>query len=75
MDNMEASYIFYVKVSTFTQLVQSKTTLLTVNQSGMVRLLVRPDLIVSLSFMYYPGDYLRQTSRDVHSLEQCQMYR
>ena len=69
MDNMEASCVFYVKVSTFTHLAQSKTTLLTVNQSGMVRLTIQHDLIVNVSFMYYPRDYLRQTSADVLSLE------
>ena len=69
MGNMEASCVIYVKVSTFTHLAQSETTLLTVNQSGMVRLIVRHDLIVSVSFMYYPRDYLRQTSADVLSLE------
>ena len=71
MDNIEVSCVFYVKVSTFTHLEQSKTTLLTVKQSGMVTLIVQPDLIVNVSFMYYPRDYLRQTSADVLSLEQC----
>jgi hypothetical protein len=75
MDNLKASCVFYVKVSTFTHLAQSKTPLLTVNQSGMVRLIVRHHLIVRVSFMYYPGDHLRQTSADVLSLEQCPMYR
>ena len=70
MDNMEASCVFYVKVSKFTHLAQSKTTLLTVNQSAMVRLNVQHDLIVSINFIYYPRDYLRQTSADVLSLEQ-----
>jgi hypothetical protein len=75
MDNMEASCIFYDKVSTLFHLAQSKTTRLTVNQSGIVSLIVRHDLIVSVSFMYYPGDHLRQTSADVLSLEQCPIYR
>jgi hypothetical protein len=57
--DMKACCVFYVKVSKFTHLEQSKTTLLTINQSGMVRLIVPHDLIVSASFMYYPGDYLR----------------
>jgi hypothetical protein len=74
MDNMEASCVLYVKVSTFTHLEQSKTTLLTVNQSGMVRVIIRHDLIVSVSFMYYPGEYLRQPSAHVLSLEQCPIY-
>jgi hypothetical protein len=75
MDNLEASCVFYVKVSMFTHLAQSKTTLLTINQSGMNWLIVRHDLIVSVSFMYYPGDHLRQTSADLLSREQCPIYR
>jgi len=70
MDNLEASCVFYVKVGTFTHLEQSKISLLTVNQSGMVTLTVQHDMIVSIIFMQYPGDYLRQTSAEVLSLEQ-----
>jgi len=74
MDNMEASCVFYVKVSTFTYLEQSKTSLLTVNKTGIVRLTVQHDLIVSVSFMYYPRDSLRQTSADVFTLKQWPIY-
>jgi len=70
IDNMEASCIFYVKVGTFTHLEQSKISLLTVNKSGIVMLTVHHDMIVSIIFMQYPGDDLRQTSADVFSLEQ-----
>jgi len=69
MDNMEVSCVFYVKVSTFTHLEQSKIGLLTVNKSGIMTLIVKHDMIVSISFMLYPGDYLRQTSADIRSLE------
>jgi hypothetical protein len=69
IDNIEVSCVFYVKVSTFTHLKQSKIGLLTVNKSGIVTLTVQHDLIVSVSFMFYPGDYLRQSSADVRSLE------
>jgi hypothetical protein len=69
MDNMEVSCVFYVKVSTFTHLEQSRIGFLTVNKSGIMTLTVHHDIIVSVSFMLYPGDYLRQTSADVHSLE------
>jgi len=69
MDNMEASCVFYVKVGTFTHLEQSTISLLTVNKLEIVKLTVQHDLIVSISFMYYPGDHLRQTSADVLSLE------
>jgi len=70
MDNMEASCVIYVKVGTFTHLEQSKISLLTVNKSGIVTLTVQHDMIVSVIFMQYPGDHLRQTSADVVSLEQ-----
>jgi hypothetical protein len=56
MDYIEASCVIYVKVSTFTHLEQPKTTLLTVNQSGMVRLTIQHEFIVCVSFMYYPRD-------------------
>ena len=56
MDNMGASCVFYVKVDTFTHLERSKTPLLTVNETGIVRPTVQHDLNVSISVMYYPGD-------------------
>jgi len=70
MDNMEASCVFYVKVGTFIHPEKSKISLLTVNNSGIVTLTVQYDMIVSDIFMQYPGDYLRQTSTDLLSLEQ-----
>jgi len=70
VDNMEASCVFYVKVGTFTHLEQSKISLLTVNRSGIVTLTVQHDMIISVIFMQYPGDYLRQTSADILSLEE-----
>jgi hypothetical protein len=69
MDNIEVSCVIYVKVSMFTHLEQSKIGLLTVNKSGIVMLTVQHDMIVSVGFMLSPGDYLRQTSADVRSLE------
>jgi hypothetical protein len=51
MDNMEVSCIFYVKVSTFTHLKQSKIALLTVNKSGILMHTIQHDMIVSLSIM------------------------
>jgi len=60
MDNIEASCDMYVKVTTYSHLEQSKTTLLIVNHLGMVRLTVHHDLIVSVSFMCYPRNYLRK---------------
>jgi len=70
MDNMEACCVFHVNVGTFTHLEQSKISLLTVNKSGIVTLTIQHDMIVSVIFMHYPGNYLRQTSPDVLSLEQ-----
>jgi hypothetical protein len=74
MDNMEGSCILYVKVSMFTDREQSTISFLTLNIPGIVRLRIQHDMIVSVSFMSYPGDYLRQTSADVQSFEQCHMY-
>jgi hypothetical protein len=71
MDNMEASCIFYVKVGTCTHLEQGKTSLLTVNITGIVRVNVQHDYIISFGFTDYPREYFRQTSTDVLSLDQC----
>jgi len=51
MDNMEVSWVFYVKVSTLTHLEKSKTALSTANKSGIMTLTVQHDMIVSVSFM------------------------
>jgi hypothetical protein len=51
MDNIEASFVFYVKVGKFTHLEQSKDAILTVNKTGIVRLTVHHYLIASISFM------------------------
>jgi hypothetical protein len=48
-----------------------QTSLLTVNKMEIVRLTIHHDWIVIVSFMYYLGDYFRETSADVHSLPQC----
>jgi hypothetical protein len=74
MDNMEANCVFYVKVSMFTHLEQSKTSHVTVNRFGIVRLTVHHHLIVTLGFLYLPGDSLRQTPAEVLSREPCLMY-
>jgi len=75
MDNMAASWVFFVKVGMFTHLEQCKTSLLTVNKMIIVMLTGQHGLIDSVSFMYYPWDYMRQTSADVLSLEQCTEFR
>jgi len=74
MDNMEASWVFYVKDGTFNHLEQSKISPLNVNKLGIVRLTIQHDLIVSVSFMSYPEENLRQTSADILSLEQWPIY-
>jgi len=74
MDNMVASCVFYVKAGTFTQLEQSKICLLTVNKTGIVGLTLQHDWMVSVNFMYYPGDVMRQIPADILSLEECTIY-
>jgi len=74
MDNMEASCVFCVNVGTFTHLEQSKISLRTVKESGIETLTVRYDMIVSVIFMQHPGDYLRQISAAVLSLELHPIY-
>jgi len=74
MDNMEASCIFHVMVGIFTHLERNKPSLLSVNTMGIVRLTLKHDLIDSVSFMYYSGDNLKQTSAHILSLEQCPIY-
>jgi len=61
MDCMEASCVFYVKVGKLNHLERNQIGLVTVNKPGIVRLTVQHDMIVSVSFMYYLGDFLRQT--------------
>jgi len=51
LDDMEAGFVFYVKVGTFTHLEQSKNTLLTVNNTGILRITIPHDLIAIISFM------------------------
>jgi hypothetical protein len=50
MDHMEASWVFYVKVSMFDQPEQSKICFVTVISVGLVVLIVRYDMIVSICF-------------------------
>jgi hypothetical protein len=70
MDNMEGSFVFYVKVGTFTHPEQSENTFMTVNETGMVSLTVRHDSISSVRLMLYSRHSLRQISTDVLSLVQ-----
>jgi len=74
MDNMEASCILNIKVGMFSQLEESKICLWNVNQMGIVGLTVLHGMIGSISFMEYPGDYSRQTSAHIVSLDQCPIY-
>jgi hypothetical protein len=75
MDNMEASCICYVRISMVVHLEQHNTSLLTVTETGIVRLTIQHDLIVRVSFRYYPGDSFEKTSTDILSLEQWPTYR
>jgi len=74
INHREASCIFYVKVCTLGQLEQSKFGVLTVTKLGIVMLTVQIDSIFSVSFMFNPGDLLRQTSPDVLSVEEYPVY-
>jgi hypothetical protein len=47
---------------------------LTVNQLGIVRLTIQHQMIVSISFIKYPRDCLRQTSADLFFLEDCPIH-
>jgi hypothetical protein len=49
MDNMEVSWVLYVKVSMFTHLEQSKIALLAVNKAGIITLTVQHDMFVPVS--------------------------
>jgi hypothetical protein len=49
MDNIKASWIFYVKVGMFTHLEQFKISRLTFNTTGIVMLPLQHDLCVSVS--------------------------
>jgi len=48
---MEARCVFYVKFGMFAYLEQCKISLMMVNISGIVRVSVRHDLMVSVSLM------------------------
>jgi len=74
MDSIKTSCVFYVKVGMLNHPEHSQMRLVTVIIVGIVRLTVQHDLIVSVSFMYYPGDFLRHTPVDVLSLEECPIY-
>jgi len=74
MDHMEASCVLYVKVGMFDQFEQRKFSVLTVTSLGIVMLTVHFDLIISVWFMYDPGNVLRQTSPDVLSFEEWPGY-
>jgi hypothetical protein len=74
MDNMEVSCAFYVKVGKSNHPERNQIWLLTVNKGGIVRLTVQHAMIVSVSFMYYPGDLLIQTSAVVLFIEEGRIY-
>jgi len=70
MDSMEASCIIYVKVGMFTHLEQCHIWILSFNKTGIVRRTIQNDGTLSVRVMYYPGDYSKQTSADILSLEE-----
>jgi hypothetical protein len=74
MDNMKAICILCVKVGMLAHPDQSKTSLLTVHQTGKGTLTKQYDLIVIVSIIYYPADNLRKTFAGVLSVEKCPIY-
>jgi hypothetical protein len=74
MDSMEASCVMYVKVGKLNHLERNQMWLVTVNKAGIVRLTIQHDMIVSVGFMYYPGDFLRQISADILFLKEGPIY-
>ena len=74
MDHIEASCVFYVEVGTLNQFEQSKIWVLTVTTLGTAMLAVDHDMMISVSCMYDPRDFLRQTSADVRSFNECTVY-
>jgi len=74
MDDAEKSCILYVKVSMFDQLKQSEIGVLTVTKLRIVRHSIQHAVIVSINFMEYPGDFLRQTLADILSFKEFAHY-
>jgi len=74
MGSMEASCVLYVKVGMLNHFEHSQIWVVTVNKAGRVSPPVQHDLIVSVSSMHYLGEFLRQTSAEVLSLEECPIY-
>jgi hypothetical protein len=74
MDSAVVSRIIYVTVGKFNHLQHSQILLVTDNKAGIVRLTIQHDMIVSVSFIYYPGDFVRLTSADILFLEECPVY-
>jgi hypothetical protein len=69
MDNMVASGVLYVNVIALIHVEQFKISLLTVKKSRIVTVTVDHAMIVSIIFMHYAEDYLRQTSVAVRYIE------
>jgi len=74
MNSMEASCVFYIKVCKLNHHEQIQIWLVTVSKAGIFRLTIQCDMIVSTSFMYYPGDFLGQTSADALFLKGFPIY-
>lgn len=74
LDNMEASCVSCVKVGTLDQLEQSNICVLADTKMGIVIITVQHDSIVTVSLMRYPSDFVRQTSPDIISVEECPPY-
>jgi hypothetical protein len=74
MDSMEASCVIYVKVGKLDHFEHNQIWLVTVNTAGIVWLTIQHDMIVRVSFMYYPRQILTETSPDFLFLEGGPVY-
>jgi len=74
MDDTEACCVIDVKAGMPDRVQSSKISILTVTKMGIVMLTVQHDLIVSVSFMEYPRDFLGQTLPDIRSLDEFPLY-
>jgi hypothetical protein len=68
VDHLEACCVLYVKVGMFDDPKQNTICDLTIMSLGIVMLTLQDDPIVTVCFIYDPGDILKQTSPDFLSI-------
>ena len=70
MDDMKGGCILYVMVGMFDPVKESKVCVLTITKIAIAKLIVQHVMILSLSFMQDPWDFLGQTLPDIVCLEE-----